>query len=118
VIAAPPYYPDWQVQASYRRWWWQRSQKHEVQVTRCPLYVPHSPSRITRLLHLASFALSSFFPLLAQWRWKPDVIILIVPTMFCAPGALLLAWLCRAPCVLHVQDYEVDALFGLGMADA
>src|SRR5690606_30733538 len=62
-------------------------------------------------------ALSSFFPLLAQWRWKPDVLILVVPTLFCTPAALLLASLCRAPCVLHVQDYEVDALFGLGMAD-
>lgn len=118
VITAPPYYPDWQVQSDFHRWWWQRSQEYGVHVTRCPLYVPRAPSARTRLVHLASFALSSFFPLLVQWRWNPDVVVLIVPTLFCAPGTLLLAWLCRAPCVLHVQDFEADALFGLGMSQA
>lgn len=118
VITAPPYYPDWQVQADYRSLWWQRSTEHGVRITRCPLYVPPRPTALKRLLHLASFAFTSFFPLLAQWRWKPDVVVLVVPTLFCSPGALLLSWLSRAPCVLHVQDYEVDALFGLGLAEA
>ena len=42
--------------------------------------------------------------------------ILVVPTLFCAPQALALAKLTRAKSVLHVQDYEVDALFGLSFA--
>ncbi|MFV9372759.1 WcaI family glycosyltransferase, partial [Raoultella ornithinolytica] len=65
---------------------------------------------------LGSFALSSFFPLLAQRRWKPDRIIGVVPTLFCTPGMRLLAKLSGARTLLHIQDYEVDAMLGLGMA--
>ncbi|MDX6817633.1 colanic acid biosynthesis glycosyltransferase WcaI, partial [Klebsiella quasipneumoniae] len=74
------------------------------------------PSTLKRLLHLGSFALSSFFPLLAQRRWKPDRIIGVVPTLFCTPGMRLLAKLSGARTLLHIQDYEVDAMLGLGMA--
>lgn len=118
VVTAPPYYPDWQVQPGFRRHWWQRNTEQCVHITRCPLYVPRRPRALTRLLHLASFALSSLLPVLAHWRCKPDVVLLVVPTLFCAPAALLLARLTGARCVLHVQDFEVDALFGLGLADA
>lgn len=60
--------------------------------------------------------MSSFFPLMAQRRWKPDRIIGVVPTLFCTPGMRLLATLSGARTVLHIQDYEVDAMLGLGMA--
>ncbi len=83
---------------------------------RCPLYVPKQPSTLKRLLHLGSFAVSSFFPLMAQRRWKPDRIIGVVPTLFCTPGMRLLAKLSGARTVLHIQDYEVDAMLGLGLA--
>ncbi|MFG6657402.1 WcaI family glycosyltransferase, partial [Scandinavium sp. M-37] len=85
-------------------------------VWRCPLYVPKQPSTLRRLIHLGSFALSSFFPLMAQRRWKPDRIIGVVPTLFCTPGMRLLAKLSGARTLLHIQDYEVDAMLGLGMA--
>ncbi|HBX13140.1 MAG TPA: colanic acid biosynthesis glycosyltransferase WcaI, partial [Leclercia adecarboxylata] len=85
-------------------------------VWRCPLYVPKQPSTLKRLIHLGSFALSSFFPLMAQRRWKPDRIIGVVPTLFCTPGMRLLGKLSGARTLLHIQDYEVDAMLGLGMA--
>lgn len=115
VITAPPYYPQWQVNERYCPWRYRR-EEGEATVWRCPLYVPKQPSTMKRLLHLASFALSSFFPLLAQRRWKPDRIIGVVPTLFCTPGMRLLAKLCGARTLLHIQDYEVDAMLGLGMA--
>jgi colanic acid biosynthesis glycosyl transferase WcaI len=68
------------------------------------------------MLHLASFSLSSSLAVMAQLRWQPELVILVVPTLFCAPQALLLAKLAGAKSVLHIQDYEVDALFGLGIA--
>ncbi|HGX9223233.1 TPA: colanic acid biosynthesis fucosyltransferase WcaI, partial [Escherichia coli] len=49
-------------------------------------------------------------------RWKPDRIIGVVPTLFCTPGMRLLAKLSGARTVLHIQDYEVDAMLGLGLA--
>ncbi|HHE5696649.1 TPA: colanic acid biosynthesis fucosyltransferase WcaI [Citrobacter amalonaticus] len=115
VITAPPYYPQWKVGARYSAWRYRR-EEGDATVWRCPLYVPKQPSTLKRLLHLGSFALSSFFPLMAQRRWKPDRIIGVVPTLFCTPGMRLLAKLSGARTVLHIQDYEVDAMLGLGMA--
>lgn len=53
----------------------------------------------------------------AQWRWRPDVVMGIAPTLLCAPAALALAHACGAASWLHVQDFEVDAAFGLGLID-
>lgn len=115
VITAPPYYPQWKVGEKYSAWRYRREQGAAT-VWRCPLYVPKQPSTLKRLIHLGSFALSSFFPLMAQRRWKPDRIIGVVPTLFCTPGMRLLAKLSGARTLLHIQDYEVDAMLGLGMA--
>lgn len=115
VITAPPYYPEWKVGEPYSSWRWRR-EEGAATVWRCPLYVPKTPTTLKRLIHLGSFALSSFFPLMAQRRWKPDRIIGVVPTLFCTPGMRLLAKLSGARTVLHIQDYEVDAMLGLGMA--
>ncbi len=115
VITAPPYYPEWQVGKHYSSWRYRR-EEGAATVWRCPLYVPKQPSTLKRLIHLGSFALSSFFPLMAQRRWKPDRIIGVVPTLFCTPGMRLLGKLSGARTLLHIQDYEVDAMLGLGMA--
>ncbi|MEH6499676.1 MAG: glycosyltransferase WbuB [Pseudoalteromonas distincta] len=116
VITAPPYYPEWKVKEGFAGPRWHQTDENGVKVTRCPLYVPNRVTALKRLLHLSSFALSSFFPLMAQVRKKPDLVILVAPTLFCAPAAWLLAKLSGATSVLHIQDYEVDALFGLGLA--
>jgi len=89
VITAPPYFPGWRVSAGYHNGY-SLKQREGVRVRRCPLWVPRRPSGLTRLLHLASFALSSLVPLLAQRAWRPDVVITVAPAFFCAPGALLL----------------------------
>ncbi|MCS2156047.1 colanic acid biosynthesis fucosyltransferase WcaI [Scandinavium sp. H11S7] len=115
VITAPPYYPEWKIGERYSAWRYRR-EEGAATVWRCPLYVPKQPSTLKRLIHLGSFALSSFFPLMAQRRWKPDRIIGVVPTLFCTPGMRLLAKLSGARTLLHIQDYEVDAMLGLGMA--
>lgn len=116
VVTAPPYYPDWKVQPGYSGCRWSTREEEGVSVTRCPLYVPKTPSALKRLIHLFTFALSSLLPLLAQARRRPDLVVLVAPTLFCAPGAWLLAKLSGARSVIHIQDYEVDAFFGLGMA--
>lgn len=116
VVTAPPYYPDWRIWQGYSSWRFSKRQEEGVTVIRCPVYVPSQPTALKRLLHLASFSLSSSLAVLAQLRWKPDLVLLVVPTLFCAPQALLLAKLTGAKSVLHIQDYEVDALFGLGIA--
>ncbi|THF57623.1 glycosyltransferase WbuB [Pseudothauera rhizosphaerae] len=116
VVSTPPYYPDWKIWQAFSGRRYDTRVEDGVRVTRCPLYVPAKPSAVKRMLHLASFSASSSLTVLGQLRWKPDLVILVVPTLFCAPQALLLAKMSGAKSVLHIQDYEVDALFGLGIA--
>lgn len=115
VITAPPYYPAWQVSAGYSARQYRTETWHGIQVMRTPLWVPHRPGGLKRLLHLASFALSSLPVLLAQWRWKPDVVWVVEPPLMCAPAAVAFAALRGAESWLHIQDYEVDAAFDLGL---
>ena len=116
VISAPSYFPAWRLIAGHRNHF-SLEQREGVRVRRCPLWVPRRPSGLTRLLHLASFALSSLGPLLAQRAWRPDVVITVAPAFFCAPGALLLGRLCgrHTTTWLHIQDFELDAAFELGL---
>ncbi len=86
-----------------------------VLVYRCPLWVPEKPSGLKRILHLLSFAISSFPVMLRQIFWKPDVVFVVEPPLFCSPAALLVARLSGAKSWLHVQDFEVDAAFDLGI---
>ncbi len=116
VLTAPPYYPDWCVHPNYSAWCYSHEQRDGVSVYRCPLYVPRKPASWSRVLHLLSFSLTSTLALFWLWRKRPQLLIYVVPTLFCALQALLYARLTGARLVLHIQDYEVDALFGLGMA--
>ena len=113
VITAPPYYPDWKIWPEFSSWTYLQKFESGTKVWRCPLYVPIRPTALKRILHLASFAVSSFPVLLMQLFWRPDVLLLVAPTLFCAPQALLLAKLAGSKSILHIQDFEVDALFGL-----
>lgn len=120
VVTAPPYYPAWRVPEGYRagrykRDRWASPEGTEADVWRCPMWVPARPSGKSRLLHLASFAVSSFPVMLSQAVWRPDVVVVVEPTLFCTPGALLTALLARAKTWLHIQDLEVDAAFDMGL---
>jgi colanic acid biosynthesis glycosyl transferase WcaI len=115
VVTAPPYYPEWKIRAGYSGARYTREDWNGARVFRTPLWVPRHVSGLRRLLHLASFALASIPVLFAQWRWKPDAIWMTEPPLFCAPAALAFARLRSAKSWLHIQDYEVDAAFELGL---
>jgi len=115
VVTAPPYYPAWRVWKGYSAWFYRRECLKGVKVYRCPLWVPGKASGIKRLIHLVSFAISSIPVLLTQVIWKPQVVINIAPAFFTASAALLAARLSGAKAFLHIQDFEVDAAFALGL---
>lgn len=115
VLTAPPHYPDWKVWPGYSSFGYRHESLGKVQVVRAPLWVPRRVTGLKRLVHLASFAASSAPALFAQWRWKPDVVWLTEPPLVCAPAALLFGSLRGSATWLHVQDYEVDAAFELGV---
>ncbi len=115
VVTAPPYYPKWAVWPGYNAGRYSTEKWQGVTVFRAPVWVPRKPTGLTRVIHLASFALASIPALLAQWRWRPDVVWLAEPPLFCAPAAVAFARLVSAKAWLHIQDYEVDAAFDLGL---
>jgi colanic acid biosynthesis glycosyl transferase WcaI len=117
VVTAPPYYPEWRVAEGWSSWRYRRETRCGVTVWRAPLWVPARPRGTTRLLHLASFALTSAVPMALQLRWRPDVVMVVAPTLLCAPAALAVARATGGKTWLHVQDFEVDAAFGLGLLD-
>lgn len=120
VVTAPPYYPAWRVgdgyaAGRYQRENWRWDSGASAELWRCPLWVPAQPGGAKRLAHLASFAATSAPVVLAQARWRPDLVVAIEPTLFCASAALLAARLCGARTWLHIQDLEVDAAFEMGL---
>lgn len=86
----------------------------QLTILRCPLWVPGSSSASKRVMHLASFALTSLWVMLFQIVWKPEVVLVVEPTFLCVPIAQLVARVSGARSWLHVQDFEIDAAFELG----
>ncbi len=128
VVTAPPYYPQWSITAGFSNVWKRelvnlseysnsQSNSNEVIFTvfRCPLWIPKKLSGLKRLVHLASFAISSFPAMFAQIFWRPDVVWVVEPPFFCAPQAWMVARLSGAKVWLHIQDFEIDAAFDLGL---
>ena len=144
VVTTPPFNPEWKVRPGFSPWRYSRetyktqicetpivekkivekkigekklgeTQAGQLTVFRCPVWVPLQPSAARRILHLASFALASLPVMLGQIRWQPDVVMVMEPTLFCVPAALLTGRACGAATWLHVLDFEADAGFELGL---
>jgi len=115
VIAAPPYYPAWAVDKAYIWPPYSREKWQGVDVWRSPLWVPREPGGLERVLHLLTFAFSSFPIMLWQIIWRPQVVMVIAPGIVCAPAACLVARLSGAKAWMHIQDFEVDIAFQLGL---
>jgi colanic acid biosynthesis glycosyl transferase WcaI len=120
VVTAPPHYPQWKVHRGYSAGWFSRESRSatmasdgDLEVVRCPLWVPRVPRGWKRVLHLLSFSFSSWPAMLKSVRWKPDLVLLVAPTLFCSPQTLCVARLSGAAAWLHVHDFEIDAAFQL-----
>lgn len=120
VVTAPPYYPSWSLGEGYRpaRYYAESlpGEHGTGVVIRCPLWLPKRLSGAKRLLHLASFTISSlpvFLWLLLSRR--PDMVFVVAPSLMYAAPAAVLCKILRLRSWLHIQDFEVDAAFGLNM---
>ena len=115
VVAAPPYYPVWKLDQAYAWPPYRRERWHGVDVWRAPLWVPILPRGMLRILHLLTFAFSSLPLMLWQVLWRPNLVMMVAPALVCAPTACLVARLSGAKAWLHVQDFEVDVAFQMGL---
>jgi colanic acid biosynthesis glycosyl transferase WcaI len=116
VVTAPPYYPEWSIPRIYRGLRYRSETINGVSLIRSPIYVPKTPTGAKRLLHHTSFALTSLVPVLSTTlRWRPDVVFSVAPSLM---SAAFVSWIGRrfgALSWLHLQDFEVDAAFDLGL---
>jgi colanic acid biosynthesis glycosyl transferase WcaI len=113
MITSFAYYPEWRKRAQDRGQLHRREQDGEVRVHRCWHYVPRRPSSLKRILHEASFVLTSFVTLLVLPR--ADVYVVVSPPLLLGLFAGILGRVRRVPFVFHVQDLQPDAAAGLGM---
>jgi colanic acid biosynthesis glycosyl transferase WcaI len=120
VVTTPPHYPQWRISEGYSRFRYKREKwtvsdesTGEIDIFRCPVWIPRTPRGWRRVLYLATFSLSCWPVMLMQTAWRPDVVLLIEPTIFCCPQTLCVAWLSGGAAWLHVQDFEVDVAFEL-----
>lgn len=111
VITAYPYYPSWKISNSYSKYLWSIEFINGVKVYRCPLWVPNNPTAIKRLIHLFTFTLTSFPVLFFHFFWKPNIVFITEPPLFCAPSVIIFSKLLRCKAWLHIQDFEIDAAF-------
>ena len=116
VVTAPPYYPEWRIREDYRGTSYRMEHAPGMPlVWRTPLYVPKQPTGTKRVAHLVSFMLGSLPVMVREMFWQPEVVFTVEPTFFGVPLTLFVAKGAGAACWLHVQDFEVDAAFELGL---
>jgi colanic acid biosynthesis glycosyl transferase WcaI len=113
MCTALPYYPEWRVPAAYRRRPFAVEERNGVRILRCPLYVPARVTPARRILHEASFVVSSCLRSLATR--PPDVLMTVSPPLALGLAARLLGRFWRVPFLLHVPDLQPDAAADLGM---
>lgn len=115
VITAPPYYPEWSVWNTYRGKGWHTEIMRGVQVHRCPLYVPKQVTGLKRIIHEATFLVSSLRYWVPAYFRKLDVIVVVSPPFHLVFLALIHKLFHGTRVVNHIQDLQVDAARDLGI---
>lgn len=118
VVTGPPYYPTWTLPEGFNNRSYSKEVRSDVVIRRCPMFLPRFPLGKGRLLGHATFAMSSLPNLMVSaHRNRPDVLLAVTPSFLVTPAALAASKIFGIPSWLHVQDFEVDAAFELGMLE-
>lgn len=113
VCTSFPYYPEWEVPGEYAGKFALTEQRNGVRIVRSYLYVPNPVTSLKRILHEASFILSSAVRLFT--RRRPDVLLVVSPPLGLAVTAILFNRLRNIPFVFDVEDLQPDSAADLSM---
>lgn len=100
-MAGVPHYPHWSVPSEYRRRLSSQEQHGAVSVRRLRHHVPARQSARSRAAYEVTFGVQV---LGQRLPWRPDVVLAVIPSLFGAAAAAVLARRAGAPLVLWVQD--------------
>lgn len=111
MLTAHPYYPEWELHPDYPRFFWKKEYVNGVKVFRCPLYIPHHPTALRKIIHEFSFIMSS----MPIWTGlmvskKYDYVLVINPPFHLTAYTLVYKWIKGAKLISHVQDLQVDVV--------
>ncbi len=118
VITTFPYYPQWKIQQPYERGasWYKKEVRTPgenaipINITRCPHYIPASPSGLTRMISDFSFFFSAFFVVLRLFFTKKhNYVITVAPSFSLGLLGILYKTVKGAKFIYHVQDLQIDA---------
>ena len=113
MVTTFAYYPMWRKRDEDRRRLFRTDNSNGVPVRRCWHFVPQKASAWRRILHEATFVLTSTIRILALKR--PDIYIVVSPPLLLGVAAWFAATIKRAPFLFYVKDLQPDAAVGLGM---
>lgn len=118
VVTSFPYYPYWQIQKPYKGYFYKKEVKNNGLLTiyRCPIYIPKKANGFKRILHEASFLISSFFVFVVL-IFKPKIatIFCIAPPFHLGLVAIFYKFFKGASITYHVQDLQIEAAKKLNM---
>lgn len=116
VVTGMPNYPERRIYPEYRGKLYATQLKNGVLIQRCWLWIrpkAGSCNLLTRVFQEVSFVVTSLPQVLNGWR--PDVMLVTIPSLpICVPAALM-GWLWHRPVVLNVQDILPEAAVRVGL---
>ncbi len=113
MVTTFSYYPQWRKAAVDQGRFYRTDLINGVPVHRCWHYVPARVSAAKRILHEATFVVTSTLRMLTLPR--PDVYIVVSPPLLLGMTAWFVTLFKWAPFVFLVKDLQPDAAVGLGM---
>jgi colanic acid biosynthesis glycosyl transferase WcaI len=113
VCTTLPYYPQWQINESYKSVLWRREFHNGVNVLRSWSWIPKRLTSVKRIIFEATFLLGNLIAALSTG--KPDLLFVESPPLGLALTAGLLKRLWGIPFVYDVMDLQPDAAADLGM---
>ncbi len=118
VITGYPYYPKWEVHKPYKNTVYKKEIFHGGMLTvyRCPVYIPNNPTGIRRMLHDASFFISSWIVIVGfLFARSYDYMITVSPPFHLGLISLFYRFFKKTVFIYHIQDLQIDAAQRLSM---
>lgn len=118
VVTTFPYYPHWKVQPPYNQsgHWFKREVKilpqveKQIEIFRCPHYIPQKPSGLKRIIADFSFCFSAFIKVCQLlFSRKFDIVLVVAPPFQMGLLGILVQKIKGARFLYHIQDLQIDA---------